>query len=95
MRYLTQLQKSQKRREHYETQKVCQFFISRSVFGPGTKRPGQRHLVRDGVTDSDSSDCKSATTACKTIGHAISLEARFAGRFESQHCEITQQHFST
>jgi hypothetical protein len=29
----------------------------------------------NGVTGSDSNDCKSSTTACKTIGHAISLAA--------------------
>src|SRR5215471_565848 len=29
----------------------------------------------NGVTGSDTNNCKSATTACKTIGHAISLAA--------------------
>jgi hypothetical protein len=29
----------------------------------------------NGVTGNDSNDCKSSTTACKTIGHAISLAA--------------------
>ena len=27
----------------------------------------------DGVSGSDNNDCKTPTTACKTIGHAISL----------------------
>jgi hypothetical protein len=32
-------------------------------------------MVVNGVGGSDSNDCRSSLTACKTIGHAISLAA--------------------
>jgi hypothetical protein len=41
---------------------------------PPTARASTTWYV-NGTTGSDSNDCKSPTTACKTIGHAISLAA--------------------
>jgi hypothetical protein len=48
----------------------------------------------DGTTGSDNNDCKSLTTACKTIGHAISLAAsgdsiRVAPATYSEHLTIS------
>lgn len=48
----------------------------------------------NGVSGSDSNPCKSLTTACKTIGHAISLASsgdsiRVAAAIYSEHLSIS------
>jgi hypothetical protein len=47
--------------------------VDRSVSGPGSNRHGQTTWYVDGVNGNDKNDCKSPETACKSIGHAISL----------------------
>src|SRR5262249_29172864 len=49
--------------------------LSKSVTGTVVTTPDSTKWYVDGVNGSDSNDCKSSTTACKTIGHAISLAA--------------------
>ena len=49
--------------------------LSQSMTGTVVTAPDFTRWYVDGVNGSDSNDCKSRTTACKTIGHAISLAA--------------------
>src|SRR5262249_28072946 len=49
--------------------------LSKSVTGTVVTAPDSTRWYVDGVNGNDSNDCMSPTTACRTIGHAISLVA--------------------
>jgi hypothetical protein len=49
--------------------------LSQSMTGTVVSVPDSTRWYVDGVHGSDSNDCMSRTTACRTIGHAISLAA--------------------
>src|SRR5215813_3526736 len=49
--------------------------LSQSMTGTVVTAPDSTTWYVDGVNGNDSNDCMSPTTACRTIGHAISLAA--------------------
>src|SRR5215813_3988757 len=49
--------------------------LSQSMTGTVVSVPDSTRWYVDGVNGNDSNDCRSPTTACRTIGHAISLVA--------------------
>ena len=51
------------------------FYWQRSLACLRFPGSGQQHLVRHANSGNDNNDCLSASAACKTIGHAITLAA--------------------